>query len=298
MEITNLFKDKVVEQLLIQRDNFGGSDAQFARSMDINPSIYNRLKKGEREKLIPDSSWLRLGRILNISTSSRNWKVVKTDVFDQISEEILICKKFSKSRIFVDNCGIGKTVTAKYMSKTEKNCFYIDCRQCKKTNQLIKKIANVVGVELKGRITDIKEDTKYYLSILEHPIIILDEAGALDKESVGLILEYWNFTEGFCAWYLIGANSFREKIKKGVESDTDNWAELFSRFSENYSSIVPLEKNQKYDFYKKLISDVLSANISDKSKLNEFVRKCIVVKENGYITGLRRAESLLLLHNA
>lgn len=298
MEITAVFKNKIVEALLVQRENYGGSDKAFATSMDINAAVFSRLKNGEREKLLPESAWLRLGRTLGVTLSERTWNPVRTDVFEQISEEILFCKEYSKSRIFVDNCGIGKTFTAKYLAKTEKNCFYIDSTQCKRKNEFIKTLARIVGVEVKGKVTDIKEDTKYYLSILEKPVIIVDEAGALDKDALGLVQEYWNATEGFCGWYMMGANALRNKISKGVSKDKDYYAELFSRFSENFSSIVPIEKSEKYGFYEKLIRDVLSANINDKSQLNTLVKKCLVQKDNGSITGLRRAESILLLHNA
>jgi hypothetical protein len=297
MEITTLFKEKVIDALMEKRENFGGSDTAFARSMEINPAVFNRLKNGEREKLLTDSKWLSLGRELGINLNSRKWNTVETDVFAQIKEEILWCKAFSKSRIFVDNCGIGKTYTAKYLAKTEKNCFYIDCTQSPKKNALIRALARVVGVEVKGKIEEIKENTKYYLSLLEQPIIVVDEAGALDKDALGLIQEYWNATEGFCGWYMMGANALRNKIATGVSKDKDYYAELFSRFSDNFSSIVPVGKDDKYSFYKKLIADVLGANITDKSKLNELVNLCIV-KKDGVISGLRRAESLLLLHGA
>ena len=297
MEITNLFKDAVVKELLAQRENFGGSDAQFARSMDINPSVFSRLQKGEREKLLSNSDWLRLGRELRVSLSDRKWNPVETDVFMQIREEVLFCKQHSKSRIFVDNCGIGKTFTLKYLSKTVKNCFYVDCTQCKTKNELIKALARAVGVELKGKIYEIKENTKYYLSLLDEPVVELDEAGALEKDALGLVQEYWNATEGFCGWYMVGANALRNKIAKGVSKDKDYFAELFSRFSENFSSIVPKEKSERYAFYEKLITDVLSANITDKSQLNTLVKRSLV-DINGTISGLRRAESLLLLHNA
>ena len=297
MEITDLFRNRVVELLLVQRENFGGSDAQFARSIDINPSVFNRIKNGEREKLLPNNTWLRLGRELGVSTNTRQWNAVETDVFMQIREEIMFCKQFSKSRIFVDNCGIGKTFTAKYLSKTLKNCFYLDCTQSKKKNEFIKALARVVGVEVKGKIIDIKENTKYYLSMLENPVIIIDEAGALDKDALGMVQEYWNATEGLVGWYMMGANALRNKISTGVSRDKDYFAELFSRFSENFSSIVPVEKSEKYAFYEKLIRDVLDANIHDKTMLNELVKKSLV-NINGSISGLRRAESLLLLHNA
>ena len=299
MEITNLFKDKVVEELLLKRNNYGGSDTAFARSVEINPSVFNRLKNGERDKLLPDSKWLRLGRELGISNNQRNWMLVETEVFLHIREEILFCKAYSKSMTFADESEIGKTETAKYMAKTEKNCFYIDCTQCKKPNAFIKKLARVVGVDLKGKIDDIKEDTKYYLSILEKPIVILDEAGALNKEAKGLIQEYWNATENVCGWYAIGGNAFRNQLIKGVINDKDYFPELFSRFSGNISSIVP-EKDRKSDrraFYEKLVTDVLSANIKDKSLLKDLVRQCLI-KKDSIQSGLRRAESLLLLHNA
>lgn len=297
MEITKSFKDKVVAALMIQRENFGGSDEAFARSMDIDKSVFSRLKKGEREKLLANGMWLRLGRELGVVVNSRNWNVVETDVFLQISEEIMFCKDFSRSMVFVDNCGIGKTFTAEYLAKTQKNCFYIDCTQCTTKVEFIKALARIVGVEQKGKVRDIKEDTKYYLSMLEKPVIIIDEAGALEKNALGLVQEYWNATRGVCGWYMMGANALRNKIAKGVSKDKDYFAELFSRFSENFSSIVPKEKSERYAFYEKLITDVLSANITDKSQLNTLVKRSLV-DINGTISGLRRAESLLLLHNA
>jgi DNA transposition AAA+ family ATPase len=230
-------------------------------------------------------------------TNTRKWTPVETDVFRQISEEVRFCKQFSKSRIFVDNCGIGKTFTAKYLSKTIRNCFYIDSTQCKNKNEFIKALARIVGVEVKGKIVEIKENTKHYLPMVESPVIIIDEAGALDKDALGLVQEYWNATEGLVGWYMMGTNALRNKINAGVSRDKDYFAELFSRFSENFSSIVPSEKSEKYAFYEKLIRDVLSANINDKSKLNELVKKSLI-NINGSVSGLRRAESLLLLHNA
>lgn len=297
MKITTDFKNKVVEALLVQRENFGGSEKQFSTSLGINASVLSRLKKGERDKLLPDSTWLNLGRQFKVVVNQKNWNTVETDVFLQIKEEVMFCKTYSKSRIFVDNCGIGKTHALKYLSRTLKNCFYIDCTQCKTKNELIKALAQAVGVELKGKIYEIKENTKYYLSLLDNPIILLDETGALEKNALGLVQEYWNATEGFAAWYMVGANAFRNKISTGVSKDKDYFAELFSRFSENFSSIVPVEKGEKYAFYEKLIRDVLSANITDKSQLNQLVKQSMV-NINGSISGLRRAESLLLLHNA
>jgi len=296
IQITNEFRDKVASALLEQRGNYDGSDTAFARKYGINGAVYSRLKSGEREGLLQPAKWVSLGRELSVSLNDRKWKAVETEVFRLIKEEILFCKAYSKSMIFVDNCGIGKTFTAKYLAKTEKNVFYIDCTQSPKRHAFIRSLAQVVGVDLRGTLEEIKEETKYFLNILPAPVVIVDEAGALDKNALGLLQEYWNATEGQCGWYMMGANALRNKLTTGVSKDRDYYAELFSRFSEKFSSIVPKERNERTDFYKRLIADVISANMEDKSKLSELVRRCLVA-ENGMVTGLRRAEALLILYN-
>lgn len=298
--VTSNFTEKVASTLLDMRGNYGGSESAFARSLGISPSIYTRLKKGEREGLLSDAKWIELGRKLGVSNRQSDWIAVDTDVFRKIKEEILLCKEHGLSRIFVDNCGIGKTFTAKYLARNEKNIFYIDCTQCRRKNAFVKALARAVGVEIKGKIDDIKDNTKYTLSVLENPIVIIDEAGALDKDALGLAQEYWNATdENMCGWYLMGANALRNKIERGVANDRDYFAELFSRYSEKFSRIVPVDESEKKNFYKKLIRDVIAANIKDKSQLNTMVNRCLVVDEKtGTISGLRRAKSLLMLNNA
>ena len=296
MELTDGYRRKVLDALFAQRANFGGNDRAFALSMDINPAVFSRLKKGERDGLLSDAKYLMLGRAFQVVNKERTLKLVQTDVFEIIKEEILFCKEYSKSRMFVDNAGIGKTVTARYMAKTEKNIFYIDGTQCKKKNTFIKALARVVGVPIKGTYDEIKDLTKYYLQALENPIVIVDEWGALDKDAFGLVQEYWNATENMCGWYLIGGNAARDKMNKGLVVDKEYFAEMFSRMSENYSTAIPTDETQQA-FYNKLIRDVLEPNLKDKSLLNELVRKCMV-KINGRPTGLRRAEALLLLHDA
>ena len=135
------------------------------------------------------------------------------------------------------------------------------------------------------------------MSLIDHPVIIMDESGALEKSALGLVQEYWNATENICGWYMMGANALRNKIQTGVEKDRDYFAELFSRFSDKFDSIVPTERTEKREFYKKLLTDVIAANVTDQNKVNELVNRSLVEKD-GMITGLRRAESLIILYNA
>lgn len=295
INLSDDFKRKVVSRLLEIRENFGGSDAMFAKQWEMSGSVYSRLKKGEVTGLLKDSQWLNMGRQLGVNQHQRRWNTAKTEVFQIIEEDVLFCKKNSKSRIFVDDCGIGKTYTAKYLSRTLKNCFYVDASQGKTKRTFIKLVARAIGIDVNDKYDNIKANVKYYLSTLPEPIVIIDEAGDLEYNAFLDLKELWNGTENACAWYLIGADGLRRKIERGINSKKVGYREMFSRLSERFSYSVPNGKEPRMIFYKKLITDVLMANMADTSNINTIVKRCLTM-DNGDIGGLRRAESLLILN--
>lgn len=296
LEFTAEFRNKVVEALAEARENFEGSDAQFARKMGLKAAIYSRIKNGDFEKVIKEPTWLAIGQQLGVSPNERKWKTAQTDVFLTIKEEVSFCKTYHKSRVFVDDCAIGKTYTAKYLSRTVKNCIYIDCSQSKTHRQLAFALAKSLGIEATGTYNETKDQVKYYLNAITNPVIILDEVGDLKYEAFCDIKEYWNATDGTCGWYMMGAEGLRKKMMDGTNRKTLNYRELLSRFSDKFSCVVPNDKTDKINFYKKLITDVLSVNMKDLSKLPEIVNRCLTTDSiTGMTTGLRRAESLLIL---
>ena len=56
MKLTNDFKVKVRLAILEKRENYGGSDADFSKSLGINNAVFSRLKSGETEKILSDIS--------------------------------------------------------------------------------------------------------------------------------------------------------------------------------------------------------------------------------------------------
>lgn len=297
LQVTNEFKLKVATALQEVRSNYSGSDAAFAKKWSINYSVYSRLKNGEIDGLLKDAHWLDIGRQLGVNLHERKWRIARTDVFVMIEQDIEFCQTYSKGKMCVDDCGIGKTYAAKYLALTRQNCFYIDGSQTKTVHLLIKAIAKAIGVDVAGKYAEIKANIKYYLKNLPTPMVIIDEAGDLNAAALLEIKELWNATEGYCGWYLMGAEGFKKMMDKGMHNKKPGYAEMSSRFSDRYTTTVPTSPQDKISFYRKLITDVLSVNMADKSRLNEIVRKCLVTDSSGRIGGLRRAESLLIIHS-
>lgn len=298
MNLTHEYKQQVLTALQDARKLFDGKDNAFARQWGLNPAVYSQLKDGKTDGMVNENKWLEIGRVLGINPNARSWNVAETEVFKTIKEEIEFCKAYSKSMMFVDDCEIGKTFTAKYLSKTLKHCFYIDCSQAKTKQLLVRTIAKAVGVDNAGKYADVKANLKYYLQMLDKPVILLDEAGDLEHIALLEIKELWNATDGYCGWYMLGADGLRNKIDRGINHKKVGYREIFSRFSGKYSSVVPTDRNERMQFYRDLITDVLNANVSDKDLIPSLVSKCLKNDGRGEIGGLRRAESLLILNNA
>ncbi len=295
--LTNDLKIKIAEALLVQRKNFDGTDNQYARQFGISGSVFSQIKNGKPlDGLLKDALWLNAGRLLNVSIKQREWKAARTEVFSAIEEDVHFCQAHSKAMMFVDDCGIGKSFTAKYLARTLKNCFYVDARQATTKQAFVRLIARTVGVDDTGKYLTVKANLKYALSILPQPVVIIDEAGAPEYPALMELLEFWNATEGMCGWYLVGADGLRDKVERGIAGKKVGFAELFSRFNERYNRVIPTERGEKIAFYKKLITDVLDVNLADKKDIPDIVRKCLS-NDSNRISGLRRAESLAILYN-
>lgn len=292
-------KPTVLDALIQQRQNFGGTNVQFAKRYDIDASVVHRIvDRGVRtENIMLDAQWMNLARLLGVEASRNKWHMARTEVYAMIEEDITFCQQNSKALLLVDDAGIGKTFSAKYLSRTLKNCLYIDASQCTTKPEFIRAIAHNIGLPSRVRMHAVRDGIKHAIRTLEKPCIIIDEAGALTDEAAMFIKELWNATEGQCGWYLMGADGLRAKIERKLKYDKVGWAELFSRFNDKYNSIVPKHKDERIIFYKRLITDVLTVNMENKSNLKQIVTQCLT-NDSGRISGLRRAETLLLLHTA
>lgn len=297
IEISKKLIEKCVEALLEASKNYGGTATQFARKYGMSASVWSEIKNGRTEGKLSPQKWLNIAAILGVKDTDRVWRMARTEVYNAIEEGVMACKEYGWGMIFVDKCAIGKTYSAKYLAKTLKNCFYMDGSQCKTKILFTRTLAQVIGVESGGRYQDVKLRIKNALNVLEKPVVIIDEAGDLEYNAFLDLKEFYNATEGSCGWYMMGANGLRKKITDGISRESVGFEEIFSRFSDAYAHVVPTNKDEQIDFYRRLLTDVLSVNMTDRTNLNKLVNQCLAVGTGNNITGLRRAEKILILNS-
>lgn len=264
----------IVAALIANRKNFEGSDAKYAASLSLNPSVLSRLMKGETDRLLSEAQWITTARRLDVPLGTdAAWLPASTAVFDYITAQLSLCQIQSLTSIFCDVAGIGKTFTAKTFCKQHKNAVYVDCSQVKSRQRLIRYIAQQFGLNNTGKYAEVYEDLTYYMKIVHKPLIVLDEAGDLDYPAWLELKALWNASEHHCGWYMMGADGLQAKIDKGIASKKVGFTEIFNRYGSKYNRITPLATDERKEFMFEMAAAIITVNHPQTSNVQKLIAK-------------------------
>lgn len=294
-KLTKEQKKHIYNKLEQAREIFSGTDAQFAKKYALSKTAYSRIKNGELDGVISDTNWYIIADKLNILAEGEEWKVAKTQVFEKVEEAISICQNESVGMLFCDECEIGKTFTAQYIASTRKHTYYVDCSQAKIPREFIPALAEALGLDTNGKLSEIKGAIKTALKIMSQKhkiVIILDEFGDLGYNAFLDVKEFYNSTAGRVGWLAMGADGLEYKMKKGIKNRKQGFREIFSRMGGKVRRATPIGEH-KEDYYRNMIGQILVANGCPAEKLNEAINKCLVKGDDGSFYALRRIKVIL-----
>ncbi len=259
--ISTEFKKKIVNELKRREKESGLSANKFAITIGINKSIWNRLKKGDFDKVLADSKFITIARENNITLgNSIKWKTAKTPAFEYIYTLLEKCQTQGISTLLVDIADLGKTHTAKYYVRNNRNAVYLDCSQVKSKQLFVRDIARQFGVDYVGRYADVYKDLVFYLNTLDNVIVILDEAGDLKYDAFLELKALWNATEGNVGWFMMGADGLKAKMKRAINGKKVGYTEIFRRYGSRYRQVTPQGAEDLESFLQQQVGLVAQAN--------------------------------------
>lgn len=271
--ITEAQKQKILAAVRTNRANYP-SDAKHAASLRISTSVYSSLKNGQTDKALSDANWIGIARRLDVNLKDEmEWKAAKTPTYEYITAQLEFAQRRGVSAILCDMPNIGKTFTARCYVQGHRNAVYIDCSQVKTKLKLVRKIAAEFGADSKGRYSDVYDDLVYYLRSMDTPLIILDEAGDLQYEAFLELKALWNATERSCAWYMMGADGLKEKIRRSIECKKVGYTEMLSRYGDRFSKVTPDDGKERERFLMAQADIVARVNAPDGADISAIVRK-------------------------
>lgn len=296
-----IVKDAIRNELKrVKAIGISNSNRHVSRVLGIAQSTLSSLADG-KDVSISDGLAVRIAEILEIT-----WKCVKTQVYTDIEQDVMQCKKFAGALMLIEGCGIGKTYCSKQIQRNVENCYYIDASQCKTKVQFAKALANEVGVNLKKKDPEkgehrsydaIKSIVKETLRSRANQVVIIDEAGDLNYEAFCDIKEYYNATKNICGWYIMGADGLHTKMERGLKYHKQSFKEMFSRCSGTYGNIISQEENVKLGVYREQAMMILRANYKNSGALVRMseIKRTITdqIGQAGFASGFRIVEGAL-----
>jgi hypothetical protein len=274
MTINEEVRKKILNALLQNRGNFDGSDAQYARSFDINKGVYSRLSQGETERVLSDRKWISLARMLQVQLGDEpEWIPAQTSVFEYLTTQMNLCKAESLSSIYCDISEVGKTVAGRWFCKNTKNSVYVDCSLHKSKQKMIRAIAQGFGINHSGKYADVFSDLVYYLRVVNKPFIVFDEAGDLDYSAFLELKALWNGSENCCGWYMMGADGLKRKLERGKENQRVGFMEVISRYGSRYNRITPVVEGERLEFWKEEALAIISVNAPSGTDVQKLLQK-------------------------
>lgn len=271
--ITEKQKLKILAAIEVDRQRYP-SDAKHAASLGVSTSSYSSVKNRQLDRTLSEAEWVRIARKLSVDLrEGMEWKAANTATFRYITAQLEACQGSSLSSILCDMPNIGKTFAARHYVKTHANAVYVDCSQVKTKTQLVKKIASEFGVGSNGWYVDIYNDLTYYLRSIDRPLIILDEAGDLKNEAMLELKALWNATERCCAWYMMGADGLKERLRRSIESKMVGYTEMLSRYGDRYNHVTPDDARERERFLMDQAALVAKVNAPEGCDVPALVRK-------------------------
>lgn len=254
-------KMRIVEAILANRVNYP-SDAKHATALGLSTSVYNNVKKGNIDRQMSDANWLSIAQRLGVKLrEEEEWVIVETEAYSFITSQMRACQELSLSANFCDIAGVGKSTAGVSYALNNKNAVYIRGSRAKTKRRLLLQIAQEFGVNTTGTYYMIYDRLVDYLNKeVDHPLVIIDEAGDLNYEAFLEIKSLWNDTEYRCGWYMMGADGFKAKVLRLMQQEKVGFAEMFDRFLEKFSKVSKEGGKEQKEFMLGQCLQVAKAN--------------------------------------
>jgi DNA transposition AAA+ family ATPase len=252
------------------------SRAKYATSIGISSSDFSNIENRKwraNDRLIGVEKWLRIARTVGFEFSERQkWITAPTVTYHTITKQLKACQSESLTNIFCDEAGIGKTYTCRDFAATHRNAFYLNGGSFPNRWRFIRALAQSMGLDPKGKAEEVLEDVIYYLKSLEHPLIIIDEAGDLDNSTYRMLKRLYNELELHCGFYMVGARDLEKRIDASIRLRRNSFEEVFSRFGGRYTHVLPKDREKRQEFMRKEKLSLCHANgLNDQEKINQLL---------------------------
>ncbi|WP_192821204.1 AAA family ATPase [Rufibacter sp. LB8] len=199
--------------------------AAVAKQARVRVDQLEKIERGNFEG-IEDYRLMRLWQLVNPAVYDE--PVIETGNFNTV---IKVCKAAQEHQLMValiGDTGLGKT-TSLMAYRRRPNVFYVLYEKSMNPKVFFISLMREMGINLKGSINDMVKRAAHELSILENPLIVIDEAGKLPVTLLMYLHDLRNQTQNTSGILLAGMPYFKVNLESWVSKQKEGASEFYRR---------------------------------------------------------------------
>lgn len=253
-----------IQRLTLEQIRVSGSQNKYARSRKISVATMSNFISGKWET-ISDEMWRKLAAACHYQ--GMDWQMAETAAFRDFTDLIEDAQANANVYAVVANAGCGKSATAQFYTSAHTNSFWLQCDEFWNKKQFLSELLRSMGRNSDGMTAyEMMTELKQHTTMLENPVIILDEVDKLRDEILYFFISLYNRLQDQCGIILCSTDYLEKRIKKGLRLNKKGYQEIYSRLGRKF---IDLPEPGSVD-----ISLVCRANgITDSSVIRSIVRE-------------------------
>jgi DNA transposition AAA+ family ATPase len=172
------------------------------------------------------------------------WHFVETIAYNTLLAYFQDARLYGNVFAITGAAGSGKTFAAHHFCHKESSVFHIECAEYWNKKMFLRQILSAMGKDPQGgNVAELLEDIVAQLLLLQHPLLILDEADKLNDQVLYFFITLYNRLKGSCGIVLMATPHLAKRIERGRCLQKKGYAEIYSRIGRRFIQLLPV--NQK-----------------------------------------------------
>jgi DNA transposition AAA+ family ATPase len=193
----------------------------------VSPATITQMLNGKWEK-ISDEMWRNVAA--QIDYKDERWEAVETMLFKRLTAILTDAQENALVMAVCGDAGSGKTFASKHYAKLNRQVFMLCCNEYWNRKDFLQELLQAMGRDFTGAsVSEMMRECVRALKVMEHPLLILDEADKLSDSVLYFFITLYNQLEDECGIVLCATNHLEKKLSRGIKLNRKGYTEIWSR---------------------------------------------------------------------
>ena len=235
--MTNEQKKQVRDALVRYTANYATQADASASLKGISATTISQVKNHNWE-LMSERMWHHIAR--QVGFYCGEWQPADTSAYLLLRILFADAQHYAMTYGIAMAPGTGKTFTSAHYTRENDHTFYIAGSELLNRRSFMAALMQSAGLEQKGTLTEMMDQFTSYLSGLDEPLVILDDAHKLKDRVLHMVVMLTNSLAGSAGVVIMGGDKLRMRIIDGMRLKKPGYDEIYRSIGRRFITMTTL----------------------------------------------------------